>query len=359
MSVYRPGVKLALGIVVKDAKVVARQWVADEVSHLPGFSGAFLHGSMNWLADDATIPATSDVDVMVVMANDQPLPRAGKFIYRDVLLEASALSMDRLQFPEMLLGDYQLATSFRMPGIIADPTGQLARIQAVVSENFTKHVWVRRRCEDAQSKAQRDFQSLNAARIFPDQALGWLFGAGKLPHILLVAGLHNPTVRRRYVAAYGLLRDYGQLWLHKKLLELLGCSQMSQQQAEHHLFMLTEAFDAAQMYIQTPFSFASDIAAVARPIAIDGSREMIEAGYHREAVFWMAVTYSRCQVVLHHDAPANVRDTFNPGYRHLLNDLGIASPDDLWNRSEMTASFLPQIREVAEAIRMANPAIED
>ena len=43
---------------------------------------------------------------------------------------------------------------------------------------------------------------------------------------------------------------------------------------------------------------ASDVDVVvitpaARPIAIDGSRELIEAGAHREAVFWIVATFAR------------------------------------------------------------------
>ncbi len=346
-------------IIVKQAKDVARQWVMEAVSQALGFSGAFLHGSINWLADDALMSAASDVDVMVVLEEGQPPITRGKFIYQGVLLEASYLSSDRLQSPEEILGDYQLASSFRVPGVLLDPTGHLTQLQAAVSQDFAKREWVRRRCEDVRRKIQRDLHSPFEDRVFPDEVLAWLFGTGKTTHLPLVAGLKNPTVRRRYAAVRDLLREYGHLELHERLLELLGCAQMSRQQVEQHLGTLADVFDAAQAHLQTPFPFASDISAVARPIAIDGSRELIEAGYHREALFWMAVTYSRCQVVLHHDAPAQVQERFYPGYRHLLGDLGINSVADLQARSAMTEAVLPQLWQVTEAILAANPAIEE
>ncbi len=98
---------------------------------------------------------------------------------------------------------------------------------------------------------------------------------------------------------------------------------------------------------------------MARPIAIDGSRELIARGDHREAVFWMAVTYSRCQQVLDHDAPEGMFDRFSPGYRDLLGDLGIASYADLVRRGEQVKELLPHVWEVAEAIMEANPGIQD
>ncbi len=107
------------------------------------------------------------------------------------------------------------------------------------------------------------------------------------------------------------------------------------------------------------FFFASDISDLARPIALDDSRELIERGDHREAIFWIVATYSRCQKVLYHDAPEEVQEQFSPGYRHLLGDLGITSFADLQRRGDQVKGLLPRIWEVAEAIMAANPEIED
>jgi hypothetical protein len=59
----------------------------------------------------------------------------------------------------------------------------------------------------------------------------WLFATGVTTHVLLVAGLKNPTVRQRYVATRELLADYGRVDFYETLLELLGCAQMSRARA--------------------------------------------------------------------------------------------------------------------------------
>ncbi|HEY65625.1 MAG TPA: hypothetical protein G4O02_13745 [Caldilineae bacterium] len=346
-------------MIVKHAKDVARQWVIEEASKVPGFYGAFYHGSMNWLPDDAILPATSDVDVMVVFADPAPPDKLGKFIYQDVILEVSYLSSDQLQSPDLILGDYRMAGSFRIPSIILDPSGQLTRLQAAVSKDYAKRQWVCKRCEHARNNVLKNLQSLNESEPFHDQVTAWLFATGVTTHVLLVAGLKNPTVRRRYMAAQELLAEYGHLDFYETLLEMLGCAQMSRVRVEHHLAVLTDVFDVAKAVVKTPFFFASDISDIARPIAIDGSRELIERGYHREAIFWMVATYSRCQKVLYHDAPVEMRDKFSPGYRQLLGDLGITSFADLRQRNEQGKGFLSRVWEVAEAIMAANPGIED
>ena len=346
-------------MLVKHAKDVARQWVIEEASKIPGFAGAFYHGSTNWLSDDAVLPPTSDVDVMVVLAEPNPPGKPGKFIYRDVILDVAYLASDQLQSPDLILGQSHLAGSFRAPSIILDPSGQLTKLHAAVSKDYAKRQWLYKRCEHARDKVLRYLQSLNESAPLHDQVTAWLFAAGVTTHVLLVAGLKNPTVRRRYMAAQELLVDYGRLDSYETLLEMLGCAQMSRVRVEHHLAALADVFDVAKEVIKTPFFFASDISDIARPIAIDGSRELIERGYHREAIFWMVATYSRCQKALYHDAPVEMQDRFGPGYRQLLGDLGATSFADLQQRSEQIEELLPHVWEVAEAVMAANPGIED
>jgi hypothetical protein len=345
-------------MIVKHAKDTARRWVIQEASKAPGFCGAFFHGSVNWHPDDAALPATSDVDVIVVTAGATPSAKLGKFIYQDVMLDVAYLPSDQLQSPDQVLGTYEIAGSFRTASIMLDPSGQLTKLQAAVSRDYAKRRWVEARCGQARTKVLRYVRSLNEADPLHDQVTAWLFANGVTIHILLVAGLKNPTVRRRYAAVQELLADYGRLEFYETLLEMLGCAQMSRARIEQHLAALADAFDAAKAVIKTPFFFDSDISDIARPIAIDGSRELIERGYHREVIFWIVATQCRCQKALHHDAPAELQERFAPAYRQLLADLGIASFADLQQRSQQVAELLPRVWDVAEAIMAVNAEIE-
>ncbi|MHB8645746.1 MAG: hypothetical protein ACYDAR_08150 [Thermomicrobiales bacterium] len=343
---------------VRQAKDVARRWVIEEASTALGFAGAFYHGSTNWLSDDATLPTTSDLDVMVALDTPNPPAGPGKFRYRGVLLEVSYLPSDQVSSAERVLGRYDLAGSFRNPGIILDPSGRLTALQATVSKAYAKRQWVSRRCEDARERVLRNLQSLDAAAPFHDQVTAWLFATGVTTHVPLVAGLKNPTVRTRYLAVRELLAEYGYSSFYPTLLALLGCARMNRAQIKRHLDALTEAFDAAKAVVKTPFFFAADLSDQARPVAIDGSRELIARGDHREAIFWMVATYSRCEKVLYHDAPPAMRGQFTPGYRRLLGDLGITAFADLQGRGEQVKECLPQLWTVAEAIMAANQGIE-
>jgi hypothetical protein len=345
-------------MLVKHAKDVARQWAESEARKTPGFHGAYFAGSANWLADDAGFPATSDLDVNLVLEGPLPPLKLGKFVYRGVLLEVSYLPRDALRSPEAVLGNYHLAGGLRTKSIISDPSGALTALQEAVARQYARRPWVRARCEQAADGVRNYARALDEAQPLHDQVSSCLFAAGVTTHVLLVAGLKNPTVRRRYVAARELLAEYGRLDFQEPLLALLGCAEMDRKRAEQHLAAMAEAFDAAKVTIRTPYRFGSDISDIARPIAIDGSRELIERGLHREAVFWIAATYSRCRTIFAADAPGLIA-RFDRGYQELLADLGILSFADRLGRREQVEAFLPRVWEVAEAIMSANPAIED
>jgi hypothetical protein len=346
-------------VTVVHAKGVARRWAAEEASLTPGFLGAFLHGSINWLPDDTLVAPTSDVDVVVVLFGSEVPANPGKFVRDGVLLDVSFLPIDLVRSAEVVLGVSHLAGSFQGSSILLDPTGHLSTLQAAVSRDYTKREWVIHRCEHAREKILGYLALLNESDPFHDQVVPWLFGTGVTIHVLLVAGLKNPTVRSRYSAVRDLLAEYGRLDMHEELLALLGCANLRRSQVEHHLTAMTEAFDAARGVIKSPFLFAADFSDVARPIAIDGTWEMIERGFHREAMFWIAATYSRCQKVLQTDAPTDLRDQFTPGYLAMLSEFGIASYEDLQARSEKVRSYLPRLWTVAESIIAANPDVQN
>jgi hypothetical protein len=345
-------------MLVREAREIARQWLLAEAEAIPGFVGAFHTGSVLWLADESVLPATSDVDVMIVLDSAAVPAKLGKLRHQGVILEITYLPRSQVESAEQVLGHYHLASSFYRPNVMLDPTGHLAAVRAVVAREFPRRHRVRQRCEHAAGNISRYLDSLQAAEAVHDQVMSWVFGTGVTTHLPLVAGLKNPTVRQRYLAVRDLLAEYGRLDFYEILLDLLGCPTLSQEQALEHLASLTSAFDAASAAIRTPIFFAADLAPEARPIAIDGSRDLIARGDHREAVFWMVVTYARCLTVFHRDAP-ELTERHAAGLWRLLGNLGIGGPADLIGRGERVRAFLPQLWEVADAIMAANPAITE
>lgn len=343
---------------VRAARDAAADWVTQHASREAGFLGAYFSGSTIGLPDDAELSDASDVDVVVVTARDEPPLKLGKFIYHGTLLEATYLSWKQLASAEEVLASVHLAGSFRMNTMIADPTGRLRQLQTQVSRHFADCDWVLRRCADARQKIEKGLRAIDSSAPWHDQVTAWLFPTGITTHVLLVAALRNPTVRRRYLAARDVLMAYHHNHLYPTLLSLLGCAHLTPQRVEHHLDALARTFDTTAAVAKTPFFFSTDITATARPIAIDGSRDLILAGNHREAVFWIVATFARCHKILAADAP-DLQRTLAPAFDEMLADLGITNGDHLRHRAAEVVDFLPRLREISEAILRANPDIVD
>jgi hypothetical protein len=307
---------------------------------------------------NAPFPATSDVDILIVRAAGAPDAAKGKLRYRGVLLDVAHTTLEQLGPVDRVLGDYHVAPAFRSAeGILADPQGELGRLQQAIGEEFTRAAWVRARCGHAQSHSLRYARSLDATAPFHSQVMSWIFATGVTTHVLLSAGMRNPTVRRRYVDVGGMLAEYGRDAMYEELLSMLGCADMTAARAMQHLEALALAFDAATAALKTPVVFAGDISAVARVIAIDGSRDLIERGLHREAVFWLVVTVARSIHILANDAAPEVHARHDGDMRALLADLSIVSSDDIQRRCDAIKSFMPRLGELAEEIVEANPDV--
>ncbi|HEU5317886.1 MAG TPA: hypothetical protein VFX49_17375, partial [Chloroflexota bacterium] len=224
---------------------------------------------------------------------------------------------------------------------------------------FALRKWVLVRCERGAAPGRNAARWTDDAASIPlhDQATATVFGAGAM-FPLFAAALRDWTVRKRYVVSQQILTQYGRPDFHEALLALLGCAGMPAARAEHHLAGMAAAFDAAASVVKTPYRFASDISPPARPISVDGTRELIERGLHREAVFWIAATHGRCRHIFSVDAP-ELLETFDPVYQELLDDLGIGSFEARKRRSEAVAAFQPRMWEVTQEILAKNAEIVD
>ncbi|MGW0521606.1 hypothetical protein [Crossiella sp. NPDC003009] len=334
-----------------EALAVATDWLTGHAAGKPGFGGAYLAGSAAALAPEAVLPASSDLDLMVVTGAEEP-PKLGKFRYRGVLLEVTYLSWARLASPKAVLADYHLAAGLRRDTVLADPTGRLRALQAAVAADFAAPRWVRRRCAHAEDRIRAGLDAARAAAPWPERVLRWLFATGVSTHVLLTAALRDPTIRLRYAATGTLLAELGRPEWQEELLAALGCAHLRPERVREHLGALTVIFDETSQAVEAAASdpaargalpcYASDLSREARPIAIDGAHELIDAGLPREAVFWLVATYARALTILGRDG--------DEAFSALLADLGNSGPADLHTQIGRTEEFLPRLADMREAV---------
>ena len=335
-------------------KAIARAWVNGYAVKTRGYQGAFFTGSVCDVGDSDQMSEFSDVDlVMVWEKTPENIPR-GKLLYDGVIFDISHITFDDLGTHGSILSNYHRAYHFSRENVLHDPTGRLSLLQNMVSAEFAHPEWIRKRIDDAvrhdNNYLDRCQELYESSAPLSNQAGIAAFAAGIMVHVILAAALRNPTVRKRYVAARSVLSDRGNIGYYQRLLDFLGCRDMSKPHVIAHLASLGETFDAAVEYFSTPYMFASDIGSAGRTIAIGGSQDLINRGLHREAVFYMVATYSRCLHVLRVDAPERVFVRHEANLRKFLSDLGLGSKDQRLQRVEEIRSELPTLTVAAEGI---------
>lgn len=345
---------------IDTARRVATAWVKTHGAATPGYAGGWFGGSTPSMSAGSSVPAGSDIDVVILLDRPGVPPKPGKFLHQEVLLEVTWLPLSILSPLESLLVDYHVGNSLWCAGkdafIIDDPTGAIGGAHVALKERFAEETWVRRRCVSVRQRIMTGLAHHPSGNAFHDLFLAWLFPTGVLCHLPLVAALQNPTIRRRYVAARKVLAEYGLHDLSVELLKTLGSAAMTKAQVKTHLDRLAITFDAAAATPLTHLSFASDIAPAARPVAIDGTQAMIDAGDHREAIFWIAATFARCHAVLAIN-DADLGNRLYPHFQTLADDMGVSTVGLLRRRADQTLAALPALWEASQRIVEQNPDI--
>lgn len=313
-------------VLVREARAIAIRHIARYAG--PGFRGAFLAGSATVLPGDAPLPATSDVDAVVVVAGEPPV-KAGKQLVDGLLVEVSFVSEAALTCAAI---SWVWAPSFRGGQILADPTGRLAELEAQIAPGYATPSAVAGRVEDVRATIRARLGRLDVEQPWPDLVTAWLFPTSLTAVLAHVAAGGTPTVRLRYLRA----RDVLPPAHHAVLLRLLGCADVTAAGVGEHLDAVADRFAAAGAAAAADFPHAADLAPAMRPVAIDGSRALVRAGDHREAVFWVVAVAARCQQVLGGD---------DGWFRQPVGDLtGLRSVDNVRHRREdvlTTIGFFP------------------
>ncbi len=334
----------------------AKEWVELYGSRIPGFRGAHLMGSILALPHDAPFPSYRDVDFNIV-CEGAPDTETHDVAYKGLILEYSTVSIERYRSPEDVLANPELAANLAVDGILADPVGVLAPLQQAVAAQYAQRRWVLARCGYEKQVVMQALEGLRNATE-PAESL-WLLSSCILflSGLLAEACLRPPTHRRCLVLMGEVLHAQERADLHEAALQLLGLAHLRRHQVEQYLRDCAEAFDRAVAVTRTPVPFQFKLQAHVRPYIIAGAQEMIDQGYHREAMFWISGFLMFANAAIQHDAPDAERPIFQAKYDRLVAELGIQTPADVAMRLRDVDALATEIFAVADALIEQRPTL--
>lgn len=298
------------------AQAIATAWIHTN-DHL--HAAAFIGGSAATVSPDTLYDPTSDIDCYLVIDGPPPPGKIGKVTVGGVLLDVSWLPWSHV---ETARTNAIIASLLNFGRVIHDPTGRLEAIQLEIQGSFATPAAIWLRLEDMRQRIRAGLTADTFDLPQPEQMMNWLFPATLATHLPLIAACAPLTVRKRFLAT----KQVTTSEVYEELLSLYGFADVTREQTQQWLDLTDRIFSENAALAETSSRFwAGDIRKDARAIAIGGSQQLIEAGLHREALYWIIATCSRCLVV-RADAGA-VPSTFLSNYHAMLAKLALLTPD--------------------------------
>ena len=111
---------------------------------------------------------------------------------------------------------------------------------------------------------------------------------------------------------------------------------------------------------RTPTPLDFKLHAHVRPYLVEGSQEMIDEGYPREAMSWIGAALLLANGTIQLDGPAEEeRQQVQAGVDQLLEECGLQEPEALALRQDAAARLVADVSEVVDQLIATNPAVRD
>ncbi|NOZ27475.1 MAG: hypothetical protein GXP39_05400 [Chloroflexi bacterium] len=335
---------------------IAHDWVQEMASQTPGFCGAYLAGSINQLQEEETFPSYRDVDIyMVVEDLDQVPAQRVKHLYKGCFIEGVFMSLEGHSSSKAILSSPLYAPNIVVGRILADPRGILSNFQQIVEREYSRRRWVKARCQYEKRMALEHLGAMDPKGLADEMFYHLLWFVLGIGGLIAVAHLRPPTVRRCLALSKELLQAQQRADLHEAILATWGCADLTLDEVESCLEQCVWCFDKAVQVIRTPFYGDFDISHDARPYLIEGSYEMLREGYHREAMFWIAIIHYLANKAIQNDGPEEEKSIYQAGFDHTLNLLGLGNVSQRRSRMQSAHDLKTEVFKFADEIVAGYP----
>lgn len=329
---------------VSEIREIAQKWVEDQYAPRPNFVGAHLMGGINEMQPDDEFPTFSDVDIGVVIEGEGTRwPEDAH--HQGLMLEIGTESADDYRSLETLIANPGLAPNLLSNSILVDPFHVLQEAHTFIAKEFARRRWVQARCDnERQNRIEAYIPAMNPDAIEPAMVFYAYYSVCTyLAGYIALANLDRPTHRKAFVRAQKIVEDNQAPHLHTALLELFGCADWDKGQVESCLQETADAFDLAVQIHKTPHLGDFKLKSHLRPYLVEASQDMIDQGFYREAVPWIATYYTIAAITIGLEGSESQKETFVNGQQAMMQHLGLSTTKDWTERRA-------QARQTADAI---------
>ncbi len=270
-------------------------------------------------------------------------------LYLGLMLEIISKNLETHRDAEAVLANPSDGPNLATTQILSDPTGILAPLHRAVAADYGRRRWIEARCVAEKATAEEWLTAMRGAATPLDRMVAARVFLGALSGLMAVAQLKRPTTRRSLALLGELLDEQVRPDLHEAALTLMGSAHLRRADVQAMLEQFVHAFDRAVEVYQTPIPYGFALRPHVRPYHVEGTQEMIDAGQHREAVFWITCL-DTAYIALENDAPEAEKAGFAAQFQAICATLEYTSAA-VWAERVDTAQWLaPEVYRLADAL---------
>lgn len=346
---------------VQEIIEITTEWINKIFAPQTGLVAAHLMGSLPHLPRHAEFPPYRDVDVHLIWADAVPLPAENLEVsYRGLMIEAGHRHASHYATPEIILADPVIAPHMAVDSVLFDPTGFLRKRQIFVEREFAYREWVQARVEAEKQKAYQAFDEASAQDFPPARVLMRDYAIVCTAATLSLAVFQPVTGRRSFIKMKEILYSIGCGDLYEALLSAIGLAHFTRTEVEGYLASTVRAFDLALQVKQSPaVPFGHKFHSHLRPYLVEATQEMIDEGYHREALGWIGAYYGTSMLVFQNDAPDLLTPNVIGDFLVMMHQRGMNDPLALDASFMQTRDLMSEIFAVADTLIVQNPVLWD
>jgi hypothetical protein len=278
------------------------------------------------------------------------------YVFKEITIDSGFNSILKTNTPEQILANYYYASSFSVPNILTDPSGQLFKIQQAVSKQFPKVKWVIKRINGMKELAVSSLNSLKSSDLM-DCGEPLCYAVVSIAQIPALADLRDPTTKKCLVVFQELMKTHDKQELHESMLEFLGCRSIDREEVVRYYQDLSSIYRRAVEINKTPGIYMDKISKAARAAELAGLWEMVKRGFHHETMFMIIALRVMCQGIFLQDSVEDELVKHEQDYQKFLAELGLRSSDDLHQRAKAGSHLLDEVMQVVEQMITKNPKI--
>ena len=212
------------------------------------------------------------------------------------------------------MADFGLAPNVVNGKVLFDPDRIMDGLRSAVAPEFARRHWVRLRYRALRDEALSVIAAFEQSDSLVHVNAVACLAVRAMAQMVLLADLRNPTFKKALVKARDILAAYNLAEEHRRLVRLLGATELNDESILDAAFHCRQTLDEACHWLLTPFIGDNCVTVHSQLGLVIDVPACVAEGTGCEIFLWVASLHAHAMIAIENDAPATAVATARQVY---------------------------------------------